>query len=371
MIDEDFITMAYSTMERGFSQFKKRKKKLALHSVVKNFLFIFFIKPEKCSEKIFLLHPKPEVERIFKNATKLDVTHSSYLKKAVFYLQLGYISPVISIRMWAARKAYRYLQNYFRSSDIKIFNCGPSILSPFLAKLCEDKNDNSLYFIIQHGLYQSDYRPYEFELILKASRSIIWSDLLAQGYISLGMSPKKIHILPTYLFKEIKPLNNSRKVLIIGESLNKIDKGFDTEYQKKLLIVINYLKSNSSYNHFTFKKHPRARKSLQLHAALEKKSVIISDNIDLENYGLVIGAVSTLMIEALANGCRILQINLKGSHKVNFDNYSLYTSAENLSDMNEMEEKILSLNNLQCNHINSEFLKMEYNFADYYYQLIV
>lgn len=370
MIDENFITTAYSAMERGFPEFRKRKRKLARRSVIKNFLQIFFIKPEQTQEKIFLLHPKPEIQKMFTDALKLDINNSAYLKKALFYLQLGYISPIDRIRLWAARRGYNYLQYYFRPSNITILNCGPSILSPFLAKLCEEKNDDSKYYIIQHGLYQLDNKPYEFEYSIKACRSIVWSDLLAQNYISLGIVPKKIHVLPTHLFREIKELNLSDKVLIIGESLNKINTEFDVEYQEKLLEVINFLKLNSKYNVFHFKKHPRALPSPELDTALENNSVKLTDKINLNNYGLVIGAISTLMIEAMAEGCRVLQISLENCQSLNVGDYSLFTSAENLRDVKELGVKVDKLNNLKKNYINGDYLRVEHKFEDYYKQLL-
>ncbi|TVZ28224.1 hypothetical protein JM83_3337 [Gillisia sp. Hel_I_86] len=370
MIDENFISTAYSTMERGFPEIRKRKRQMAGRSLLKIFLRIFFVKPEETHEKIFLLHPKPEIQKIFTDAIKLDINNSAFLKKALFYLQLGYISPNDRIRVWAAKRGYNYLQYYFRPSNITILNCGPSILSPFLAKLCEDKNDDSKYYIIQHGLYQLNNMPYEFEFSIKASRSVVWSSLLAQNYIALGIASEKIHVLPTYLFREIKELNRSNKVLIIGESLNKINTEFDVEYQEKLLEVINYLKLNSKYNDFHFKKHPRALSSPELDTALENNSVKLTDKINLNNYGLVIGAISTLMIEAMAEGCRVLQISLENCQSLNVGDYSLHTSAENLQDIREVSKKIGSLDNLEYNFINREFLRVDNNFEDYYKQLL-
>jgi hypothetical protein len=370
MIDEYFITTAYNTMERGFPEFRKRKRKLAGRFVLKNFIHIFKFKAEQTDAKKFLLHPAQEIQKIFVDVVKLDINNSPFLNKALFYLQLGYISPSIGIRLWAARKGYRYLQHYFKSGNITILNCGPSILSPFLAKLCEDKNDDSRYYIIQHGFYQLDYKPYDFEFKIAACRSIIWSDLLAQNYISLGMAPEKIHVLPTHLFRELKKLNISHKVLIIGESLNKINPDFDREYGQKVLQIINYLKRNSKYNEFYFKKHPRALPSVKLDLALKTNSVKFTEKINLNDYGLVIGAVSTLMIEAMAEGCRVLQLSLEEFSSLNIGNYSIYTSAENIQDIEQTTEKFTTLNNLQKNYINSEYLRIDNNFEDYYKRLI-
>lgn len=357
-------------MERGFPEFRIRKRKMARRSVLKNFLYIFFVKPERSHDKTFLLHPKPEIQKIFVNTLKLDVNNSPFLNKALFYLQLGYISPFRKIRLWAANKGYRYLQYYFKSANIKILNCGPSMLSPFLAKLCEDKNDISKYYIIQHGLYQLNNTPYEFEFSINACRSVVWSDLLAQNYISLGIAPEKIEVLPTHLFREIKALNKSDKVLIIGESLNKINEDFDKEYVEKILMVINYLKQNSSYNEFDFKKHPRALPTPQLETALINNSIKLTTKNNLKEYGLVIGAISTLMIEAMAEGCRVLQLSIENLQSLNVGNYSLYTSIENLQDITEIEEKMSRLDNLKNNYINKEYLRVNHNYESYYKQLI-
>ncbi|MBZ9729073.1 hypothetical protein LB467_05195 [Salegentibacter sp. JZCK2] len=370
MLDENFVTTAYNSMERGFPEFRKRKKRLAGRSILKNFLYIFKVKLVRTDARTFLLHPKPEIKKIFSDAIDLDINKSSYLKIALFYVQLGYIAPSIGVRVWAARKGYEYLQCYFKSGNITILNCGPSILSPFLAKLCEDKNDNSKYYIIQHGLYQLDYKPYEFEFRVKASRSIVWSDFLAQNYISLGMLPEKVHVLPTYLFKEIKNLNTSNKVLIVGESLNKIDTDFDREYGEKVLQMVQYLKKNTMYNEFVFKKHPRALPSAQFDAALENNDVLFTNRINLKDYGLVIGAVSTLMIEAMAEGCRVLQLSLEKFSAIEVGNYSLYTSAENIQDVKEIKEKIDILNNLDKNYIKREYLRIDKDFEDCYKRLV-
>ncbi len=370
MIGENFITTSYTTLERGFPQFRKRKRQLAVRFVIKNLLLIFKFNSEQTDAKIFLLHPAMEIQIMFPDAVKLDINNSLFLKKALFYLQLGYISPTKGIRIWAARKGYRYLQNYFKSGNITILNSGPSVFSPFMAKLCDDKNDDSKFYIIQHGLYQLDYKPYDFELKIAACRSIIWSDLLAQNYISLGMAPKKIHVLPTHLFRQISKLNFSDKVLIIGESLNKINPDFDREFGEKILQIINYLKRNSNCCEFYFKKHPRALPSTDLDLAFETTAVTFIDKINLNEYGLVIGVVSTLMIEALAEGCRVLQLSLEQFSSINVGDYSLYTSAENIQDLEQTIEKFNKLNKLQKNYINSEYLRIDCCFEDYYKRLL-
>lgn len=370
MLNGDFITSAYKSLERGFPEFRKRKRQLAWRSVLKNFIYIFFVQPEKTNANIFLLNPAKEIQKIFSDAERLDVNNSSFLKKALFYLQFGYVFPTSGIRLWAARKGYGYLQYYFKSGNITILNSGPSILSPFLAKLCEDKKDDSKFYIIQHGIYQLDYKPYDFEFKISACRSIIWSHILAQNYISLGMAPEKIHVLPTHLFRKVKQLNVSKKILIIGESLNKINPDFDIEYGKKILETINYLKQNFNYNEFHFKKHPRALPSTQLDAALETNGVKFTDKINLNGYGLVIGAVSTLMIEAMAEGCRVLQLSLEGFSDIDLGNYSLHTSVENLEDIKEIREKIEKLNNLEKNYLSNEYLSVDNSFEDYYKRLV-
>jgi hypothetical protein len=370
MIDGHFINSAYSTLERGFAESRKRKKKMAARSVLRNVLYLLLVKPERSQNKVFLLHPHYEVEKIFPNAINIDRIKSPFLKKILFLFQLGYISPSKRIRIWAAKKAYSYLQNYFSSSNIRILNCGPSIMSPFLAKLCEDKQDDSKYFIIQHGLYQHDYKPYDFEFRIAASRSVIWCSLLAQNYIALGMNPKKINVLPTHLFREIKKFNNSNKVLIIGESLNRISTDFDWKFQNKIEKVLNYLKQDSRYQDVYFKQHPRALPSPDLDAVLINNSVEFINKINLKNYGLVIGTVSTLMIEALAEGCRVLQLSIESFKSLNVGDYSLYTSIENLKNIEEIEEKIDRLEKLKYNYINSEFLRVEHNYEAYYQQLL-
>mgnify|MGYP003113219214 CR=1 FL=1 len=369
MIDENFIAKAYSTMERGIPDFRKRKRQIARRFVLKNFLNIIFVKPEKNYNSVFLLHPKLEVQKIFADAFKLDINSLPFLNKALFYIQLGYISPNTRIRVWAANKGFNYLQYYFNSSNITIINCGPSILSPFLVRLCENKKDSSTYYIIQHGLYQMDYKPYEFEFNNIACKSVVWSELLAQNYISQGMDAQKIQVLPTHLFRTINELNKSKKVLIIGESINKINKNFDIEYQQKIKQVVQYLKQNSDYNEFYFKKHPRALPSLQLEMALADNSIKILNKINLSDYGLLIGAVSTLMIEGLAVGCRVIQLSME-KFQINVGDYSLYTSIENLRDIKEIKEKIDRINNLKKNYINPEFLRVEDNFEDYYKKLL-
>ncbi|WP_037320996.1 hypothetical protein [Salegentibacter sp. Hel_I_6] len=369
MIDSVFIDNAYAAMERGFPKFRKRKKKMAKRSVIKNLWSILFIRPEKNNENFFLLYPKPEIERIFSNIQQLNFNHSSFLKRSLFFLQLGYISSNSKIRVWAAKKGYRYLQQYFVSDNITILNCGPSILSPFLAKLCEDKNDESKFYIIQHGLYQIDYMPYRFEFASKACISIIWSNLLAKHYLSLGMDAKNIMVLPTYLFSQIKKLNTSKKVLIIGESINKINSNFDREYQDKVTNVISYLKANTHYSEFKFKKHPRALPSPELDKALEENQIESISEIKLNDFGLVIGAVSTLMIEALAEGCRVLQLAMD-EFEISVGDYSLYTSIAYLEDMKNIKEKIDILNNINNNFIKSEFLRVEDNY-EFHYKLLL
>lgn len=357
-------------MERGFPELRKRKRQLARRSVFKNFLNIFLVQIENTRGNKFLLHPKPVIREIFAEAIELDVNNSPFLNKALFYLQVGYISPSLGIRLWAARKGYGYLQHYFKSGNITILNCGPSILSPFLAKLCEDKNDDSKFYIIQHGLYQLDNKPYDFEFKIAACRSIVWSDLLAQNYIFLGMAPEKILVLPTHLFRAIKKLNVSDKVLIIGESVNRINPDFDREYLEKIIQTINYLKQNSNYIEFHFKKHPRALPSAQLDAVLETNTIKFKDKINLGDYGLVIGAVSTLMIEAMAEGCRVLQLSLENFSSINVGNYSLYTSVENIQNIEQTREKFNTLNNLQNNYISSEYLRVDNRYEDYYKRLM-
>lgn len=370
MIDKKFINFSYSTIERGLSESRRRKKRLARRSVIKSFISILFVKRQKTFEKKFLLYPRPEIQSIFPEATLLEINKFPFLKKALFFLQLGYISPSEEFRFWSAKKGYGYLQHYFSSPNITILNCGPSLLSPFLAKLCDDKHDDSKYFIIQHGLYQQHYKPYEFEFSVKACRSVVWSNLLAQNYVSLGMAPEKIHVLPTHLFSSIRKLNNSNKVLIIGESLNKIHPEIDIEYQEKILEVLNYLKNSSGYIDIYFKKHPRALSSPKLDSAFIENSVVFLDKINLSDYGLVIGVVSTLMIEAISEGCRALQLSLQNGKDLNIGDYSLFTSAENLHNVKEIEEKIKNLESLESNYIQKDFLLVENNFADYYKKLL-
>ncbi len=370
MIDKNFINLSYSTIERGLSESRSRKKRLARRSVIKNLVSILFIKKEKTCERKFLLYPRKEIHQIFPEVTLLEINKFPILKKALFFLQLGYITPSEKFRLWAAKKGYGYLQYYFSASNITILNCGPSLLSPFLAKLCEDKNDGSKYFIIQHGLYQHHYQPYEFEFSVKACRSVVWSKQLAQNYITLGMPPEKIRVLPTHLFSHIKKLNNSKKVLIIGESLNKILPGIDVEYQEKIVQVLNYLKHNSYYNDIYFKKHPRALSSPKLDAAFIENSVAFRDTVTLSDYGLVVGVVSTMMIEAISEGCRALQLSLKSGKVLNIGDYSLFTSAENLTVVDDMALKIRKLECLENNYIQRDFLRVEYNFEDYYKKLI-
>ncbi len=370
MIDDHFITAAYTSMERGFPEFRRRKRHLARRSVIKNFFKVFNVEQEKTDAKLFLFRPKPAIQKIFKDAVILDTEESPFLKNALFYFQLGYVFPWGGIRLFAARKGYKYLQDYFASGNISILNCGPSILSPFLAKLCEDKRDNSRYYILQHGIYQSNYQPYDFELRVTASRSVIWSELLAQHYISLGMAPEKIQVLPNYLFREVKELNPSDKVLIVGESLNKIYPQFDQEYGKKLVEVIRYLKQNTGYKEFIFKKHPRALPSPEFHAHLKNNGVTFSNEIDLKDYGLVIGAVSTFMIEALAEGCRVLQVSFEDFSAISEGDYSLHTSAEIIKNANEIGKKVTVLKNLKENYIKSEFLQVNQSFERYYQRVI-
>lgn len=370
MIDIDFINSAYVTLERGLSESRRRKKRLARRSVIKNFIRILFFKRENTFENKFLLYPRPEIEIIFPEVTVLEIDKFPFLKKALFFLQLGYISPSEKFRFWAAKKGYGYLQHYFSAPNITIINCGPSLLSPFLAKLCEDKHDHSKYFIIQHGLYQHHYKPYEFEFSIKACRSVVWSNILAQNYIALGMPPEKIQVLPTHLFSSIKKLNKSKKVLIIGESLNKIFPGIDDVYEEKIIQVVNYLNGNSYYNEIYFKKHPRALSNQKLDEAFIENSVAFLDKINLSDFGLVIGVVSTMMIEALSEGCRVLQLSLKIGNALNIGDYSLFTSVENLDEIEEIEEKIRKLESLETNYIQSNFLRVENNFGDYYKELM-
>lgn len=384
---EDNIKKLLQDHHRNYRRFFWFKIKRSLAFVVKKFPSFFFYTPSTfstnkefvpinlyLSKRISEAHDlsdffQPEIFPVPIGDRKLSLFHEFYL------LNLAYLFHSFPLGKFFFCKAYKRLKAKLRGKPILVFNSSPSLLSSLLTYYCE-YTEGSRFIIIQHGIYQLNHVPYFYQFGLSSVETWVWSEMLRENYRKrFGM--KKIELLPTYLFSEVKKeeeieLDAPIYFLIVGEGFNRVNKQFNVDYYNSLKSLMSHLKTALGERVRTvfYKPHPRmTERGFWIGRCKLNGWKVVSTIPSIDDGRLiVIGKISTLLIQMLVEGYRCIQVNdesLKGRYP--FDDYTQFSSIISSQSLTiNKEEAALLLYNRRRVDIDEKYLLINSDWENEY-----
>lgn len=309
--------------------------------------------------------------RINRSPRHINNSMSFYLP--FLYCLLAYFVPGLWFKKKLVEESMNLIEKSTHQHSIKLLILGgPTVLGGLIAFVFRKRNIPTV--IVQHGIVQTEYyKPYWIEREL-AQYSFVWGESFKSIYVNEGLNPEQIKVAayPNAVnsYKKSIVVQN-RKALIVGQYFYKFIEDPTGRYEKSVAQVSNTLKKRGFKVYY--RPHPLEKVTKSLTSRTIESLLIDDNSIDvlqvLEDYSLVVGFSSTVLISAALADKSVIQIRLNG---YNYDVLGKFSSIYTLDEEKLNEADIIEAVEIVRNnpkYVSKEYLNLVENPKEEYHKL--
>ena len=249
------------------------------------------------SYQIYLLHDSGKFYRDYKKSDYIQFFYRDWQKA----IDKSFLSHDMSY----ANKAAESVQAYIRKNNIKAVVMGND--KRFIERLIviSAQQMGIPAVIIQHGIYSDEY---SFGKLLTANTADYfwsWSEYTRECYLKrFNKNPDRVKVIG-YPFKMLEHTGSGKSVLFIGNQY-KVNKGEKEEHLKIADTVLKICKEQNI--DFIYRPHPGETIDGSYGDLSEHISCHVDLIDDLSESKLVVGDISTALVEAGLCGLNVVQV---------------------------------------------------------------
>ena len=247
------------------------------------------------------------------------------------------------------KEAVDKIKKYIKKNNIRVVILGNDKMFIERAIKAAAEEINVPVVIIQHGIYNIDSFK-QLQTADSARHFWVWSEYIKDIYLKYtGKQDTDIKVIGYPFRLDIVPVKNKRKVLFLGNQYLNYNKKEGDGYFKIAETVYDICKKNNL--EFVYRPHPSEKITSKYNIFKEKISKNSSLMFDLKETWVVVGDISSTMVEAALVGRPVVQVIWRPRSEIGVTDPMYGFTKKTINDKSHIEKTIL--NCVESEYVNS------------------